>query len=323
VRRFGRALGFWTLGVLLASCGGPQSPIAGPGGVSVNAPSGGVGAARAGSWMDPEAKSKALLYVSSVLTGDVYVYSYATQKLLGTLTGFTQPYGLCVDESANVWVVNDGASQIVEYGHGGTTPIATLSDTGEYPEGCSVDPTTGNLAVTNFYSTSGAGSVSVYADARGNPQVYSDPGMTNYRFCGYDSSGNLFVDGVNNSSSFVLAELPKGSGSFTNIDFTQKIEWPGGVQWDGKFIAVGDTDTGTIYRTNAAGTVKGSTQLTGSDYVNQFWIVASSGRKKHKAAGVVAPSQDGGVLGIYKYPAGGSPTRTISVSEPFGSTVSK
>ena len=108
--------------------------------------------------------------------------------------------------------------------------------------------------------------------------------MTNYRFCGYDSNGNLFVDGVNDSSAFVLAELPKGSGSFTNIDFTQKIEWPGGVQWDGKFIAVGDTDTGTIYRTNAAGTVKGSTQLSGSNYVNQFWIVASSGRKKHKAA---------------------------------------
>jgi hypothetical protein len=147
--------------------------------------------------------------------------------------------------------------------------------------------------------------------------------MTNYRFCGYDSNGNLFVDGVNNSSSFVLAELPKGSASFTNIDFTQKIEWPGGVQWDGKFVAVGDTDTGTIYRTNAAGTVKGSTQLSGSNYVNQFWIVASSGRKKHKAGGIAAPSQDGGVLGIYKYPAGGSPTATISVSEPFGATVSK
>jgi len=322
VRTFGRALGFWTLGVLLASCG-PQSPIAGPGGVNLNAPSAGVGTGRAGSWMDQQAHTKSLLYVSSVLTGDVYVYSYSTQKLLGTLTGFTQPYGLCADKSANVWIVNDGASQILEYAHGGTSPIATLNDTGEYPEGCSVDPTTGNLAVTNFYSTSGAGSVSIYAGARGDPQVYSDPGMTNYRFCGYDSNGNLFVDGVNNSSSFVLAELTKGSNSFTNIDFTQNIEWPGGVQWDGKFIAVGDTDTGTIYRTNAAGTVKGSTQLSGSNYVNQFWIVASSGRMKHKAASIVAPSQDGGVLGIYKYPAGGSPTATISVSEPFGATVSK
>jgi len=91
VRTFGRALGFWTLGVLLASCGGPQSPLAGPGGVNLNVPSAGVGAGRARSWMDPQAQSKSLLYVSSVLTGDVYVYSYSTQKLLGTLTGFTQP----------------------------------------------------------------------------------------------------------------------------------------------------------------------------------------------------------------------------------------
>ncbi len=320
MRTLGRALGFWIFSVLLASCGGAQSPIAGPGGVNLNASS--VGGGRAHSWMDPQARTTSLLYVSSVLTGDVYVYSYSSQKLLGTLTGFTQPYGLCADKSANVWIVNDGASQILEYAHGGTSPIATLTDTGEYPEGCSVDPTTGNLAVTNFYSTSGAGSVSIYTGARGNPQVYSDPSMVNYRFCGYDSNGNLFVDGVNASSSFVLAELPKGSGSFTNIDFTQNIEWPGGVQWDGKFVAVGDTDTGTIYRTNAAGTVKGSTQLSGSNYVNQFWIVASSGRKKHKAASVVAPSQDGNVLGIYKYPAGGLPTTTITVSEPFGATVS-
>jgi hypothetical protein len=323
VRTFGRALYFGTIGVLLASCGAPQSPISVPEAVSVNAPSARLGAGRAPSWMDPQAKTKSLLYVSSVLTGDVYVYSYLTQKLLGTLTGFTQPYGLCVDKSANVWIVNDGASQIVEYAHGGTSPIATLNDTGEYPEGCSVDPTTGNLAVTNFYSTSGGGSVSVYAGARGNGQVYSDPGMANYRFCGYDSSGNLFVDGVSVGSSFVLAELPKGSSSFTNIDFKQTIEWPGGVQWDGQFIAVGDTDTGMVYRTNAAGTVKGSTQLAGSDYVNQFWIVSSSGKKKHKAASIVAPSQDGGVADIYKYPAGGSPTATISVSEPFGATVSK
>jgi DNA-binding beta-propeller fold protein YncE len=171
--------------------------------------------------MAAEARNGSLLYVSSVLTGDVYVYSYSTQKLVGTLTGFTQPYGLCADKAGNVWVVNDGASQLVEYAHGGSTPIATLSDTGEYPEGCSVDAVTGNLAVTNFYSTSGAGSVSIYAAARGTPQIYSDPAIVNYRFCGYDARGNLFVDGANSSSAFVFAELPKGkpaTSSFVSVN---------------------------------------------------------------------------------------------------------
>jgi hypothetical protein len=313
-RSFCRAAGLFAIAVMITGCGGPQSS-------PLNAAATGASAKRTQSWIDPAAKKQSLLYVSSVLANDVYVYSYKTQQLVGTLTGFSTPYGICADKAGNVWIVNDGAQQVVEYAHGGTSPILTLSDPGEYPEGCAVDPASGNLAVTNFYSASGAGSVSIYAGAQGSPQIYSDPSMENYRFCGYDSHGNLFVDGVNSSSAFVLAELPAGGNSFTNVNFTQKIEWPGGVQWDGKHIAVGDTDTSTIYRTNAEGKVAGSTQLSGANYVNQFWIV--SGAEKRKAATVVAPSQDGGVVGIYKYPAGGSPSATISVQEPFGAAVSK
>ena len=114
--------------------------------------------------------------------------------------------------------VNDGASQIVEYAHGGTVAIATLSRPGEYPEGCSVDPVTGNLAVTNFYSSAGGGSVSIYAGARGSPQLYSDPAIVNYRFCGYDARGNLFVDGSNKQA--LRSRSPsfrRGSGTFATI----------------------------------------------------------------------------------------------------------
>jgi len=270
---------------------------------------------RQSSWIRPDAKKKPLLYVSSALTKDVYVYSYGDQKLVGTLTGFSLPYGLCADKSGDVWIVDDGAQQIVEYKHGGTSPVATLSDPGEYPEGCSVDPATGNLAVTNFYSSSGNGSVSIYPNASGEPTTYSDSSIANFRFCGYDDKGNLFADGANNSSEFALAELRKGGSSLTNITLQQKIEWPGGVQWDGKDVAIGDTDAGIIYRTNGAGgKVKGSTTLSDSNYVNQFWIAGKT---------VVAPSQDGGDVGIYAYPAGGAPSKTISVEEPFGAAVSR
>ena len=270
---------------------------------------------RAGSWIAPDAKKKKLLYVSSALTDDVYVYSYSNQQLVGTLTGFKLPYGLCAGKMGDVWIVDDGAQQIVEYKHGGTSPIATLSDPGEYPEGCSVDPTTGNLAVTNFYSASGNGSVAIYAHASGEPTTYSDPSIVNFRFCGYDDKGNLFADGANSSSEFALAELRKGGSGLTGITLQQKIEWPGGVQWDGKYVAVGDTDAGIIYRTNGAGgKVKGSTTLGDSDYVNQFWIAGKT---------VVAPSQDGNAgVGLYAYPAGGAPSKTISVEEPFGAAVS-
>jgi DNA-binding beta-propeller fold protein YncE len=276
------------------------------------------------SWMAPLAKTKPLIYVSSVLTNDVYAYTYATHQLVGTLTGFQTPYGLCADKTGDVWVVNDGASQLLEYAHGGTTSIATLSDPTDYPEGCAVDPTTGNLAVTNFSSNAGPGNVAIYADAKGTAQTYTDPSIVNYRFCGYDAKGNLFVDGVNSSSAFVLAELPKGGSSLKNIPIKQTIEWPGAVQWDGKHVAVGDTDAVTVYQIDPAnGNVAGSTKLIGANYVDQFWIDGSvATRKDAKKARVIAPSQDGGTLALYDYPAGGVSVWSISVSEPFGATVS-
>ena len=274
--------------------------------------------------MSPQATQQRLIYVSSPLTNDVYAYSYSTHQLMGTLTGFQSPYGLCVDKSGDVWVANDGASQLLEYAHGGSSPIATLADTGEYPEGCAVDPTTGNLAVANFSSTTGNGNVAVYAAAKGSPQIYTDPSIANYRFCGYDAKGNLFVDGANSSSVFAFAELAKGGSALTNIPVKQTIEWPGGVQWDGKHVAVGDTDTVTVYQIDpATGSVAGSTKLDGANYVDQFWIEGSvRTRKTARRARVLAPSQDAGTLALYKYPAGGTAVWSISVQEPFGVTVS-
>ena len=103
--------------------------------------------------------------------GAVLVLSFPKGDLVGTLTGFSVPSGECVDESGDVFVADGGADTIREYAHGGTTPIATLNDPGE-PYGCSVDPTTGNLAVTN-----GSDSVAIYPSAQGTPTLYSDPSI--------------------------------------------------------------------------------------------------------------------------------------------------
>jgi DNA-binding beta-propeller fold protein YncE len=315
-------LGTFALAALLAGCSGTSLTSGST--PSLQPPATLRQSAGRGSWMAPQAKQQRLVYVSSVLTNDVYAYSYSTHALVGTLTGFQTPYGLCVDKSGDVWVADDGVSQLVEYAHGGSSPIGTLSDTGDYPEGCAVDLTTGNLAVANFSSSSGNGNLAIYTGAKGSPRIYTDPDIVNYRFCGYDGKGNLFVDGVDSSSAFVLAELPKGSSTFTNIPLKQTIEWPGGVQWDGKHVAVGDTDAVTIYQIDPAdGDVAGSTKLGGANYVDQFWINGSvRTRKAARKARVLAPSQDAGTLALYKYPAGGSALWSISVQEPFGVTVS-
>jgi DNA-binding beta-propeller fold protein YncE len=228
---------------------------------------------------------------------------------------------LCSDAAGNVWIVNDGANQIVEYKHGGSKPVATLSDPGEYPEGCSVDPVTGNLAVTNFYSTSGAGSVAIYAHAAGSPTLITDAHFSEYRFCGYDNKGDLYVDGVSSSSGFVFAELLRGKKVFSSAQLKQAVEWPGGVSFDGKDIAVGDTDASKVYITSGKeGNIVGTVLLTDANYVNQFWIVPSTDGKAN--AVLVAPSQDGNVVGMYAYPAGNAPKKKITVQEPFGVTVS-
>ncbi len=91
-----------------------------------------------GPWMLQAAKSEDLLYITNIDSG-VAVYAYPKGELVGTLTGFSTPYGLCVDKAGDVFVANFGGQAVVEYTHGATRPVATLPTNGS-PFGCSVDP---------------------------------------------------------------------------------------------------------------------------------------------------------------------------------------
>jgi hypothetical protein len=307
----------------LAACGGGSSATVASLGSSENS----VTPDRHRSWMSPDAKKRDLLYVSDQGTDDVYAYSYPAGKLKGTLTGFNEPYGLCTDKEGDIFIVNTEAAEILEYKHGRTSPIATLGDSGEYPVGCSVDPTTGNLAVTNFQASgSKPGSLAIYADAKGSPTLYDAANVRLYEFCGYDVSGNVFVDGYTSSGSFALAELPKGGSTFTDISLNTTIYQPGGVQWDGKYLAVGDQyydnrPEAAIYQVSVAGsvgTVVNTIRLTqGSDDVQvvQFW---------KSGANVIAGNFFTKSVGFWSYPAGGNPRKVIEgLKIPTGSTVSR
>ena len=168
---------------------------------------------RGHSWMSPDAKKRNLLYVTDQGTGEVKVFSYPQGKLHGTLTGFNEPAGECADRAGDVFIVDGFANEVYEYAHGGKTPIATLSEPGEFPLGCSVDPSTGNLAVANYCSgasgqCTGPGSLAIYLDAKGSPTQYADPKLSHVDFCGYDAQGNLFVDGNGiNGHAFAFAEF--------------------------------------------------------------------------------------------------------------------
>ncbi len=276
----------------------------------------------------------ALLYLSQH-SGPLLVYDYASGTYIGQVSlpveGTVQ--GICSDPSGDVYVPTQSEEPSVqgvvyEFAHSGTTPIATLQGAGLAPNGCSFDAKTGNLAVTNYcYSVGnncqyGHGDLRVYASAQGSPTVYKNKSFYYYAMCGYDSHGNLFVDGATVSQHFTFAELRKGKKKLKTIALNQSFNGPGGVQWDGSHIAVGDSQGEAIYQFSVhgrVGTRVGSTSLSGAnDVTYQFWIQGKT---------VVVPSFDyygsSSEIAYYDYPEGGDPAKSFGYSSQLtGVTVS-
>ncbi len=301
---------------LFAGCSNGATSIT-PLGSSVASPD------REESSLSPTAVSQNLLYVSIQGFDEVFVYSYlpSAVKFVGKLTGFSDPSGLCVDKAGDVYVANAGAKNILEYAHGGTKPIAELRDTNAAPIGCSIDPSTGNLAVSGTYGTAEQGDIAIYKGARGSPKLYSDSHLQYPDFVGYDDSGNLFIDGFyyhykNSSCCFVAAyaELPKGGETFKHIALNYAGD-TGGVQWDGKYLAIGGGNLISEYQIiGSKGTRIRYTKLGGAHAVSEFWIQGS----------VVAGADNGYAdVSLWHYPHGGPPTKRIEgLYNPFGVAVS-
>jgi NHL repeat len=272
------------------------------------------------SWVVADAKRLDLLYVS--YAGAVYVYSYPQGKLKGTLGGFSSPRGLCVDSAGDVWITDYNEQQIVEYAHGGTEPIAMLSDADERPIDCSVDPTTGDLAVSNVYTTPPLhrGSVLIFPQAQGTPQTYVVPGMYNVCYLAYGADGSLFTDGLDFTGyQTVFADLPKSARSFRPVLLDQQVVQPGGVQWDGQRMTVTNT-IASVYRVRIkrlVGKRTGTVSLGGTSTVGQYWIQGHT---------LIGPTPVGGFVGFWKYPQGGAAYKTITGFSkyygPVGSAVS-
>ncbi len=214
--------------------------------------------------------------------------------------------------------------QVLVYEHGASTAKATLNSPLPALD-CSVDPSSENVAVTTGF---GNGIVIFpYSPQRGwrFAKVYSDPHLPSFAFCAYDNHGNLFADGADAKGNFALAELPKGSKTFSTITVDQNIGFAGSMQWLGKYLSIADlgpnggsiTDS-VIYRfaiSGSSGTRVSTTTLDLSLAHAQFWI---QGNK------VIGPVSYDSVraIGFWSFPAGGAPIKMFSDTIPFGETVS-
>jgi hypothetical protein len=303
---------------LLAGCGASQPSFGQPSRTQADKIDSSIGY-RQGA-MVVGAYARSLLYISNLES--VNVYTYPRGKPLGSLGvgGY-----LCSDSFGNVIVTGaEGISYIWVYPHGGGQPSATLYNP-ESPGGCSVYRSSEDIAV----ASADAGSVVIfpYNPKRGwrLAHDYKDPNMRAGHYCTYDPQGNLFLDGYSASAtSFILAELPRGSSTFTTITLDHVVHSPGSMQWDGKDLIVedaGQPDSGpaVIYRfaiSGSAGHRVSTTRLTESMAEGQFLI---QGRT------AIGPVSSGSVRGVgfWRFPAGGAPVRILSTySSPSAEALS-
>jgi hypothetical protein len=311
--------------VLLTGCGGSQPPIGAPGAIS-QASATAAHADSGKSWMLPEAKIGDLLYVSNLGNDTVTVYTYPDGDLVQTISGFGEPLGMCTDAKGNVYITDPGKQQIVEYAHGGAKPIKTLKDRSGYPINCAVDPTTGNLAVTNNDDTgSRYGGVLIYARAEGKGVQYIDRSIFWYFFVAYDTSGDIFVDGQNFfTDKNLVAELPQGHNKFEDLAVNQFIEDAGGLQWDGKYLNVGDQipEAPRIYLFKISGTSAKLVQTVNIDRNHTFldvWQFCIYGNTLVAGPNISLEEY------FWKYPKGGRPYKRIykkGLWDPQGVTIS-
>jgi hypothetical protein len=312
------ALAIGAAAALLAGCGASQPPTGAPGAVPQTSALT-AHADRGASWMLPEATNENLLYVADYGVG-VIVYSYRPSRIkyVGLLSSPQQAEGECVDKAQNVFVTA-GPYGIFEYAHGGISPIRILAVPDNEPLNCSIDPTTGDLAAVGYPYLRGTDGVAIYKKARGRPTFYADAGFGDYEG-GYDDKGNLFIAGAVDSGNLNFAELPKGGKTFRNITLNQSFQAAGGIQWDGKHLAVGDLYAGFVYEFDIhgkQGTEVGSTPLNGSGSVWQFFVDGDN---------VIVPNtfEDySGSVNVYAYPAGGEAKKTrLNAYDPLGVVVS-
>lgn len=285
---------------LLVGCAMSEAPIGPP---TIGQPTGsrftkGVGS----SWISPAAKtSKQLLYVVDSASAQVSVVSLPQGKLVGTLDGFSAPYGACADDAGDVFIVDARASQIWEYAHGAKSPKAILQDSGYEPIACSVDPKTGDLAVTNIFgSTIASGNIIVFAKARGKPTMYRDPSIENFDYCDYDGNGNLYAGGQSSADESLFAYLPKGQKTLKSLTLNGPVNSTSPLRWDGQDLAVLDGSPGSIiYRfeiNGGTGTEVGLLKLRGTSDVADFWIQDGT---------LYAPLYNKSTVATYAYPRGG------------------
>jgi hypothetical protein len=197
--------------LVLSACGGANGSYA-------FAPANLARPEHANSWMSGQnvKQGSELLYVGDAGTDEVDVFGDFPEhtRLVGVLTGFHKPQGMCVDRTGDVFIANNSSGVVDEYRHGGTTPINRYDSEGS-AVGCSISAS-GDLAVTDQTTGKGSGQVCIWeGGGRGRPQCAHGTTSCYYLWTfGYDDKGNLIGNGTERRTTKVTqCELRSGSSN--------------------------------------------------------------------------------------------------------------
>lgn len=321
----GRTLPIAALTAIFAGCAG--SPTQGP---TLTLP---AAVSHGNSWMLPlkRVSGSILIYAEDAQTGHTNVYDYANGTQVGQLSDFVS-IGGCVDARGDVYLVDSGNGTLVEYAHGGTTPLRTYSPGGELV-GCSID-SKGDLAITG----AAPGRLIVYAKGNPNKSVTHSDSYCEFDVepMGYDNHNNVIGEGEYADISVCgLLAGTKQETTLTTSGIT--INAANGAMWDGKYLVVGDQEAGSgkdetgMYQTTLSGTTlssAGEVMLTDTCYrgytavANPFVLGKKNTPVNTEQGKVVVgsnfycfQSSGGGGIEFWHYPKGGNPYKIYKSSD--------
>jgi len=309
------------LAAVLAGCAGP-SPTAPPHDVPL------------ASVMSPTASQQpSLLYVSNASNVTVYTYNNGNGiKQVGTLTGFTSPGGMCTDNAGNVWITDYYSRKVYEYAHGGSAPIATLTQHLGYPYACAVDNATGNLAVSYEHPD---GHYRDYAEVLiyGKGSKFGSPygpknGFYRAYFLAYDDQSNLYTTGnacgdyqCYFASYLHLFKLARGQSMF-KIVLGVRQSAPSTIAWVNPFFLMGTGSSGNSSVQALKIQVAGyRATVTGKLPFAQTFLTYGFTRR---ASLVIVPDFAANAVQIYRLSDGSLvSTFTQGLDQPFSAVVSE
>ncbi|HEX3457416.1 MAG TPA: hypothetical protein VHR97_05625 [Candidatus Baltobacteraceae bacterium] len=259
------------------------------------------------------------MYASTGWNVDVFDFPSGTPE--GQLGGFDQGFeknGLCLDGANDLFVAgwnhDSLRGQTYEFAPGGQTPIEKLTTRG-IAHTCSVDPTTGNLAVAEIRDKSGDphGAIAVFAGAQGSPAYYIDLQTIEFRDCAFDNAGNLYIS---QDSQGNLVELAQGSQTFETIALNAgaisgSLQWYDGELLVSSWTAKRSRDTiDQVQITGSMATIVGTTLLDGKGRTRSADQYVVGGGI------IVGPGDNDKYLEMWNYPAGGRPTKNLGRGNP-------